>query len=300
MPDEILRTPEERFAALPDFPWQPRYLEVKGVRMARIDEGPQDAPPILLLHGEPSWSFLYRTMIPPLLAGGLRVIAPDLVGFGRSDKPADKRAYSYQSHIDWLGGLIKALDLQNVMLFCQDWGGLLGLRLVGEMPERFARVCAANTNLPTGDDKLPAAFYVWRAFALYAPFLPIGRIVASGVVRGMKPEVRAGYDAPFPSAKYKAGARMFPALVPAHPNDPASAANRAAWEVLSKFDKPFLTLFGKHDPVTAGSHKYLQRRIPGANGQPHELIRGAGHFVQEDAGPELVEALLRWRELRAG
>jgi haloalkane dehalogenase len=296
MPDEILRTPEERFAALPGFPWQPRYLDVKGVRMARIDEGPQDAPPVLLLHGEPSWSFLYRTMIPPLLAGGLRVIAPDLVGFGRSDKPADKRAYTFQAHVDWLAGLVAALDLKDVLLFCQDWGGLLGLRLVGEQPERFSRVCASNTFLPTGDDSMPFAFKVWRAFALYTPVFPVGRIVASGVVRGMKPEVRAAYDAPFPSEKYKAGARMFPKLVPARPDDPASEKNRAAWESLRRFDKPFLTLFGKNDPITRGANKVLQARIPGAKDQPHELIRGAGHFIQEDAGPELVEALLRWRE----
>ena len=296
MPDLILRTPEERFVGLPDFPWQPKYLEVKGVRMARIDEGPPEAPVALLLHGEPSWSFLYRKMIPGLLAGGMRVVAPDLVGFGRSDKPADPRAYTYQAHVDWLSGLIAALDLKSVMLFCQDWGGLLGLRIVGEQPERFARVCASNTGLPTGDQAMPGAFKVWRAFALYSPWFPIGRIVQSGVVRGMTPAVRDAYDAPFPSAKYQVAARAFPRLVPTTPDDPASAPNRAAWETLKKFDKPFLTLFGKNDPITRGGNKYLQSLIPGCKDQPHELIRGAGHFIQEDAGPELTEALLHWRE----
>jgi haloalkane dehalogenase len=300
MPDRILRTPEERFTSLPGFAWQPRYLEVGGLRMARIDEGPQDAPVALLLHGEPSWSFLYRTMIPPLLEAGLRVVAPDLIGFGRSDKPADARAYTFQAHVDWLSGLVAQLGLERVILFCQDWGGLLGLRLLAAEPERFERACAANTFLPTGDERPAAAFRLWRAFALWSPVFPVGRIVASGVVRKLAPEVRAAYDAPFPSHEYKAGARAFPRLVPVRPDDPASAPNRAAWEALRHFDKPFLTLFGKHDPITRGADKVLQRRIPGAAGQPHELIRGAGHFLQEDAGPELVEALLRWREETPG
>ncbi len=294
MSDRILRTPEHRFAALPDFPWAPRYTDVDGLRLARIDEGPRDGRTVLLLHGEPSWSFLYRKMIPTLLDAGLRVVAPDLVGFGRSDKPADPRAYSYQSHVDWLRAHVRALDLTDVTVFCQDWGGLLGLRLAAEEGHRFARVCAANTFLPTGDERVPPAFHLWRAFATYTPVFPTGRIVASGCVRGMTSAVRAAYDAPFPSAVYEAGARAFPRLVPTRPDDPASAPNRRAWEALRAWEKPFLTLFGRNDPITRGADRKLQARIPGAKGQPHDSLRGAGHFLQEDVGPELAARLVAW------
>lgn len=294
MADRVLRTPEERFTSMPDFAWAPRYLDIEGVRVARIDEGPDDAPTMLLLHGEPSFSFLYRKMIPPLLAAGFRVVAPDLVGFGRSDKPFDRRAYSYQAHVDWMRGLVRALDLQGVTLFCQDWGGLIGLRLVAEEGDRFARVCAANTYLPTGDERVPRAFDVWRAFARYSPVFPVGRIVATGCARGLSREARAAYDAPFPDDAHKAGARMFPLLVPTRPDDPASAANRRAWEALRGWDKPFLTLFGKNDPITRGADRQLQARIPGGKGQPHEQLRGAGHFLQEDVGPELAAKLVAW------
>ena len=294
MSDRILRTPEHRFAALPDFPWAPRYTDVDGLRLARIDEGPRDGRTVLLPHGEPSWSFLYRKMIPTLLDAGLRVVAPDLVGFGRSDKPADPRAYSYQSHVDWLRAHVRALDLTDVTVFCQDWGGLLGLRLAAEEGHRFARVCAANTFLPTGDERVPPAFHLWRAFATYTPVFPTGRIVASGCVRGMTSAVRAAYDAPFPSAVYEAGARAFPRLVPTRPDDPASAPNRRAWEALRAWEKPFLTLFGRNDPITRGADRKLQARIPGAKGQPHDSLRGAGHFLQEDVGPELAARLVAW------
>jgi haloalkane dehalogenase len=294
MPDLILRTPDERFSSLPDFPWQPKYLDVQGVRIARIDEGPTDAPTVLLLHGEPSWSFLYRKMLPPLLAAGLRVIAPDLPGFGRSDKPADVRAYSYQAHLDWMRGLLVGLDLRDVTLFCQDWGGLIGLRLAAEEPGRFARLCASNTFLPTGDEHVPRLFTLWRAFARFTPIFPIGPIVGSGVVRKFPPEVRAAYDAPFPRERFKAGARAFPRLVPTRPDDPASAANRRAWEVLRAWQKPFLTLFAKNDPMTRGAERRFEQRIPGAQGQPHAVLRGAGHFIQEDVGAELSERLVQW------
>ncbi len=294
MSDAILRTPDARFAALPDFPWSPRTLDVGGLRVACIDEGPRDAAPVLLLHGEPSWSFLYRKMIPGLLAAGHRVVAPDLVGFGRSDKPADPRAYTYQAHVDWMRGVLVALDLQRVTLFCQDWGGLIGLRLAAEEGDRFARVCAGNTYLPTGDEKVPPAFHVWQAFARWTPVFPVGRIVGSGCVRGLSAEARAAYDAPFPTNRHKAGARVFPRLVPTRPDDPASAANRRAWEALRAWKKPFLTLFGKNDPITRGAEKRLQSRIPGAEGQPHDVLRGAGHFLQEDVGPELAAALVAW------
>ncbi len=293
MPDRVLRPPDERFASLPDFPYAPKYVDVEGLRVARVDEGPEGAPVVLLLHGEPSWSFLYRTMIPVLLERGLRVVAPDLVGFGRSDKPADMRAYSFQAHVDWMAGLLRALDLRNITLFCQDWGGLIGLRLVAET-DRFARACAANTYLPTGDERVPPAFHLWRAFARWTPVFPIGRIVASGCVRGMSRAARDAYDAPFPSEEHKAGARMFPRLVPTRPDDPASPANRRAWEALRAWDKPFLTLFGKNDPITRGAERMLQERIPGAAGQPHAILRGAGHFLQEDVGPELAARLASW------
>ena len=294
MTDAVLRTPDARFAALPDFPWSPKYLDVKGIRVARVDEGPADAPVMLLLHGEPSWSFLYRTMIPPLLEAGFRVVAPDLVGFGRSDKPADRGAYTYAAHVEWMRAVLVDLDLRGVTLFCQDWGGLIGLRLAAEEGHRFARVCAGNTYLPTGDERVPPAFHVWRAFARFTPVFPTGRIVKSGCVRGLAPEARAAYDAPFPSERYKAGARQFPLLVPTRPDDPASPANRRAWEALRNWEKPFLTLFGRNDPITRGAEKRLQSRIPGDAGQPHELLRGAGHFLQEDVGPELAQRLATW------
>lgn len=294
MADTALRTPDHRFASLPDFAWTPKYLDVGGLRVARIDEGPADAPVMLLLHGEPSWSFLYRKMIPSLLDAGFRVIAPDLVGFGRSDKPTDPRAYTYQAHVDWMRAVLTTLDLKGVTLFCQDWGGLIGLRLAAENGDRFARVCAANTYLPTGDEKVPPAFHVWRAFARWTPVFPTGRIVASGCVRGLSPEARAAYDAPFPSARYEAGARAFPALVPTRPDDPASDANRRAWDALRAWEKPFLTLFGRNDPITRGAEKRLQSRIPGAKDQPHDTLRGAGHFLQEDVGPELAARLIAW------
>lgn len=294
MSQEILRTPDARFASLPDFPYAPKYSEVEGLRIARVDEGDVDAPAVLLLHGEPSWSYLYRKMIPPLRAAGLRVIAPDLVGFGRSDKPSDPRAYTYAKHVAWMSAWLKDLDLRDVTLFCQDWGGLIGLRLVAEHPERFARVCAGNTFLPTGDEAFPAAFRVWRAFARWTPVFPIGRIVASGCARGMSPEVRAAYDAPFPTEAHKAGARVFPSLVPTRPDDPESPANRRAWESLVAFEKPFLTLFGRNDPITRGADRVLQSRIAGAKGQPHDTLRGAGHFLQEDVGPELAARLVGW------
>ncbi len=294
MADRILRTPDERFAKLTEFPWDPHYTEVGGVRIAYVDEGPRDAPTVLLLHGEPSWSFLYRKMIPGLAGAGLRAVAPDLVGFGRSDKPAERGAYTFQAHVDWMRGLLVALDLRDVTLFCQDWGGLIGLRLAAEEGERFARVCAANTFLPTGDERVPPAFHIWRAFARWTPVFPIGRIVGSGCVRGLSEAARAAYDAPFPDERYKAGARAFPLLVPTRPDDPASPANRRAWEALRAWKKPFLTLFGANDPITRGADRKLRERIPGTADQPHHTLRGAGHFLQEDVGPELAERLVAW------
>jgi len=288
---ELLRTPDERFASLPDFAFAPRYVELDGgLRVHYVDEG--SGPTVLLLHGEPSWAFLYRKMIPGLVAGGMRVVAPDLVGFGRSDKPASQHDYTYQTHVDWMAAFVDKLALANVTLFCQDWGGLIGLRLVAEDPERFARVVASNTFLPTGDTKPSDAFFAWQKFSQSVPEFPVGRIVAGACVRGLAPEAVAAYDAPFPEERYKAGARKFPLLVPTSPDDPASAANRAAWDRLRRFDKPFVTAFGDSDPITRGADKRLQREIAGAVGQPHITIERGGHFIQEDAGEQLTQIIV--------
>jgi haloalkane dehalogenase len=286
---ECLRTPDDRFATLPGYAFAPHYVEVDGLRVHYLDEGPRDGLPVLCLHGEPSWSYLYRKMVPGLVRAGLRVVAPDLVGFGRSDKPVMRESYTYQRHVDWMAGLLEALDLREATLFGQDWGGLIGLRLVAEHEDRFARVVAANTFLPTGERPLPDAFFDWQQYSQVIPDLPVGRIVAGGCVRPVPPEVRAAYDAPFPDERYKAGARQFPLLVPARPDDPAAASHRAAWERLRAFHKPFLTLFGDSDPITRGADRVLQSLVPGAEGQPHAVIERAGHFLQEDAGEEVAD-----------
>ncbi len=286
---EILRTPDDRFVALPGYDFAPSYVELGDLRMHYVDEGPPDGPIVLLLHGEPSWSYLYRKMIPGLVAAGLRVIAPDLIGFGRSDKPVDREDYTYQRHVDWTAAFIDRLALRNITLFCQDWGGLIGLRLVAEDSPRFARVVASNTFLPTGDQPPPAAFFTWRSFSQTALELPVGRIIANGCARRPSEDVIAAYDAPYPDERYKAGARQFPLLVPAHADDPASPANRAAWTKLREFTRPFLTAFGDTDPITRGADMLLQVAIPGAEGQPHSTIEQGGHFVQEDAGEQLAD-----------
>ena len=293
-----VRTPDERFAALPDFPWSPRYLEVPAgdgsapLRVAYIDEGPRAAPVVLMLHGEPSWSFLYRHVIRAVVDAGLRAVAPDLVGFGRSDKPTDRAVYTYAAHAAWLRAFLDAADLRAITLVCQDWGGLLGLRLVGEDPDRFARVVAANTFLPTGDTKMSSAFFAWRQFSQTVPVFPAGRIVAGAVIRGLAPEVLAAYDAPFADEDAKAGARAFPTLVPVDPDDPACAANLLAWDGLTRFTRPVLTVFGDSDPITRGADAIMQARVPGAAGQPHAVLARAGHFLQEDVGPELAAAVI--------
>jgi haloalkane dehalogenase len=288
---KILRTPEERFANLSDFPYVPHYTEVGGLRIAYIDEGPRAAPVVLLMHGEPSWSYLYRKMIPVLLQAGYRVLAPDLVGFGRSDKPARKADYSYLNHVQWMKAWMECVDLQQVTLFCQDWGSLIGLRMVAELPDRFARIVLANGGLPTGTTETPRAFRIWRAFAVYSPWFPIGRIVKSGCALGLTPQEVAAYDAPFPSRKYKVAARLFPTFVPTTPQDPERQNNERAWEFFKQCQKPFLTLFSNRDPVTRGGHKMWQKLVPGAQGQPHAVTRGAGHFLQEDKGQEVAQAI---------
>ena len=295
---DALRTPDERFADLPDFPWTPRYTELDGLRMAHVEDG--SGPPVLMLHGEPTWSFLYRKMIPGIAAAGLRAVAPDLIGFGRSDKPATLGDYSYRRHVDWLVAWIEALDLTGITLFCQDWGSLLGLRIAAEHPDRFARIVVGNGFLPIADRPAPPAFRAWRAFARYTPVFPTGRIVQAGTVRRLAAAERAAYDAPFPSERYKQGARAFPRLVPTDPDDPAVPANRRAWEALGAWDKPFLTAFGKKDPILGWADRLLQRHVPGASGQPHRELRHAGHFLQEDAGEELAEIVAEFVAATAG
>ncbi|MFF0633085.1 haloalkane dehalogenase [Nocardia sp. NPDC004151] len=291
-----LRTPDDRFADLPDFDFEPHYIDVAAgdgsatrLRLHYLDEGPRDGDVVLLLHGEPSWSFLYRTMIPVLVKAGLRCIAPDLIGFGRSDKPADRADYTYARHVEWMReALFDHLNLTGITLVCQDWGGLIGLRLVAEHPGRFARVVVANTGLPTGDAKLTDAFAAWQRFSQETPAFPVGGIIAGGCRTTLSPEVVAAYDAPFPDETFKAGARAFPLLVPTRPDDPAAPANRAAWEQLARFEKPVLTAFSDGDPITAGGHRPFQEKVPGAAGQTHTTITDAGHFLQEDRGPELA------------
>ncbi len=293
-----LRTPDDRFTGLPDFDFAPHYAEVAdptggdALRVAYLDEGPEDADPVVLLHGEPSWSFLYRRVIPGLVAAGHRAIAPDLVGFGRSDKPTPRSQYTYARHVEWVRELLfERLGLSGVTLFGQDWGSLVGLRLVGEHPERFARVAIGNGGLPTGDRPPGEAFLAWREFSQSAPELPVGAIVNGGCTSDLAPEVVAAYDAPFPDESFKEGARQFPALVPAAPDDPAHDANAAAWATLAAFDRPFLCCFSDSDPITRGGDRRFRELVPGARDREHVTIEGAGHFLQEDRG-ELLGAVL--------
>ncbi|GAA0308171.1 haloalkane dehalogenase [Sphingomonas oligophenolica] len=287
----VLRTPDERFAALADYPFAPHYLTITDadgtdLRIHYIDEGPRDAPPVLLMHGEPSWSYLYRKFVPALVAKGHRVIAPDLIGFGKSDKPAARTDYSYERHVAWMRDWLTALDLRHITLFCQDWGGLIGLRLVAAFPDRFARLVVANTGLPTGTG-FSEGFNAWLAFSQNVPQFPAGGIVKGGVVRDLTPAEIAAYDAPFPDERYKEGARQFPTLVPITPEHASVAENKAAWAVLETFDKPVLTAFSDSDAITRGGEKAFIDRVPGASGQPHVIIRQAGHFLQEDKPEEL-------------
>lgn len=298
MQTKILRTPDERFANLPGYDFPPNYAQVgadQALRMHYVAAGPADGPLVLLLHGEPSWSYLYRKMIPVFAEAGCRVIAPDLIGFGKSDKPADIDVYTYQQHLDWLRELLfDRLDLKDITLFCQDWGGLLGLRLVAEHPDRFARVAAGNTFLPTGDQAPGEDFLKWQNFSQKTKRLPVAKIIKSSCVTPLSDDVLAAYGAPFPEEEYKAAARKFPALVPVSPDDPAAEPNRKAWESLKKFEKPFLCCFSDSDPITRGGDVVFRRYIPGAKQQPHTTIQQAGHFLQEDKGEEIASYVLKW------
>jgi len=294
---EALRTPEERFADLPDYPFEPNYAEIRDgeggtLRVHYLDEGPADAAPVLLVHGEPSWSYLYRHMVPILVNAGHRVVVPDLVGFGRSDKPTRQTDYSYARHVAWLSELVfDHLDLRDATFFGQDWGGLLGLRLVADEPDRFARVVIGNSGLPTGHGPASEAFLRWQRFSQTTPVFPVGDLVGRACTTELSAAVVAAYDAPFPDDTFKAGARIFPSFVPTNPDDPETAPNQAAWRVLEAFQKPFLCAFSDSDPVTAGGDAPFLAKVPGAQGRQHPTIVGAGHFLQEDAGPELAAVI---------
>ncbi len=331
---EILRTPDDRFRNLPGYDFEPHYTEVPGpegrtLRIHHLDEGPPTGEVVLCLHGEPTWSYLYRKMIPVFRDAGLRTLAPDFVGFGRSDKPARREDYTYQRHVDWMSAWLEQNDVKGATLVCQDWGGLIGLRLVAEIPDRFARVVVANTGLPTGDqfpkdaveavrklyDEIPVLsfndlagamgggadlpgppFLVWRKFSANTPDLPVSGLVARTVEaaagRPLPDGVVAAYGAPFPDARYKAGAVEFPSLVPVFPDDPAAPANQRAWKRLCAWDKPFLTAFSDSDPITAGGDLRFQENVPGARAQPHTIIKGGSHFLQEDKGEEFAEVVV--------
>ena len=290
---EVFRTPDAAFDRCPDFSWEPAYAEVTDpdggtLRVAYVDVGPADGPVALLLHGEPSWSFLYRHVIAALTERGIRCVAPDMVGFGRSDKPVQHSDYTFARLVEWTRELVfDHLDLREVTLVGQDWGGLIGLRLAAEHPDRFAGVVAANTGLPTGDFDMPEIWWQFRHAVEKADVLDVGRLVAAGCVRPMADDVRAAYDAPYPEERAKAGPRVLPTLVPTRPDDPASAANRAAWEVLSTSDLPFLLAFSDSDPITGAMAPIMRKLIPGTRGLEHPTIAHAGHFLQEDAGTEL-------------
>ena len=290
----VLRTDDERFAELPDFPYEPAYARVDGLRMAYVTAGPADGPVALLLHGEPSWSFLYRKVMPVLADAGIRSVAPDLIGFGRSDKPA-AAAHTYAAHVEWVRALaFDALDLRDVTVVGQDWGGLIGLRLAAEHESRVARIVAANTGLPTGEHAMPAVWWEFRKAVEKAETLDIGRFVQAGCRTRLSDEVRAAYDAPFPTEDHKVAARAMPGLVPVSLDDPAAPANLAAWQTLRRWHKPFLCAFSDGDPITGAMAPVLRAHIPGAAGIDHPTIEGAGHFLQEDAGERLGEEIARF------
>mgnify|MGYP003627935892 FL=1 len=290
---KVIRTPENRFENLEDYGFQSNYIAVEdGLRLHYLDEGNENNPTVLLLHGEPSWSYLYRKMIP-ILSNNFRVIAPDLIGFGKSDKFVNQQDYSYQKHIDWISTFIKKLNLKNIILFCQDWGGLIGLRIITEMNTRFDMVVASNTTLPTGKIPMPESFLQWREYSQHSSGFNIGKVIDMGTIQPLSEKVYEAYNAPFPTEYYKAGARIFPTLVPINQDDPESIKNLKAWEKLKSWNKPFLTIFGDKDHIMFGAEKALQKLVPGANGQSHKILN-AGHFIQEEKGKELAELLIEF------
>lgn len=291
---KILRTPESAFINIIDFPFKENYHTTSdGLRVHYLDEGNKKHPVVLLLHGEPSWSFLYRSMIPKLIAAGLRVVAPDLVGFGKSDKPAAQSDYTYAKHIDWMQEVLDHLELKNINMFIQDWGGLIGLRLLTSNPDNFATVVAANTMLPTGSVTPPKAFLDWQNFAATSPKFDVATVLQMATTTTLSEDIVAAYNAPFPTEEHKAGARVFPALVPTTENDPESENNKKAWGVLTQWIKPFLCLFSDQDPITKGGDQVFQKLVPGTKDQDHQTISG-GHFLQEDSGPEIATLMVQF------
>lgn len=291
---QVLQTPESCFDNLPGYTFKAHYTQIaENLQMHYVDEYSDNATEtVLMLHGEPSWSFLYRKMIPLIAQAGHRAVAPDLIGFGKSDKPSKQKDYSYKNHLEWVKAFIEALDLRNITLFCQDWGGLIGLRLAAENPDKFKRIVASNTFLPTGDIKMPESFVQWKQFSQTVPEFPVGHIIQRATTTNLSDEVVAAYNAPFPDESYKAGARAFPTLVPDYAQSPESEANRNAWKVLQQWKKPFLTCFGDSDPITKGADKFFQQMVPGAKGQAHTTIVDGGHFIQEDKGEELAQIVI--------
>lgn len=293
---KVLRTPEERFDSLTDYPFESKYVEIPNqwgprLRIHYVDQGEPGAPVVVMLHGEPTWSFEYRSLIPPFVRSGFRVLAPDLVGFGRSDKPARIEDYTYERMVDWMAAWFDAVDPRGVTLVVHGWGGLIGLRVLTRNVRRFARVIAINTGLPTGKQQMSAEFATWQLMARNMPVLPIGNVINGACFVDLKQEVVAGYDAPFPDESYKSGARALPLLIPLHPDDPSGAENRAAWKSLRRFKKPFMTAFSYMDPMSAGTEDLFKNAVPGAIGQPHTRLRQAGHFVTEDRPDRLVKVI---------
>ncbi|MHA1727995.1 MAG: haloalkane dehalogenase [Promethearchaeota archaeon] len=295
---KLLRTPDERFKNLLDYPFKPNYAEIDedgtSIRIHYVDEGTKDAEPVLLMHGEPSWSYLYRHMIPLIVDAGYRVIAPDLVGFGKSDKPIEIGDHTYRRHVKWITQLIEGLDLKKITMFCQDWGSLIGLRVASENSERFNRIVLSNGGIPTGAEKMSEAFMNWRKISRTVDPWPVGRFIQGGTVSKLSDDVIAGYEAPFPDETYKAGARILPSLVPISNDDPEYEANTRATEVFKNWKKPFLTAFSDSDPVTKGGGRFFQEHVPGAKEQKHTTVKKAAHFVQEDKGPECAEIIIEF------
>ncbi|MCX6262743.1 MAG: haloalkane dehalogenase [Bacteroidia bacterium] len=293
--ERIFSTPEFRFTGLKDYPFQSHFIRINNLQLHYIDEGPINARPVLLLHGVPAWSYLYRHLITDIVKTDIRVVAPDMIGFGKSDKPGEAKYHTYQSHVEWITEFINLLNLKEITLFCHDWGSLIGLRIVAQHPDLFARIIISNGMLPTGEFKINHVFKLWKYFARYSPIIPVDLVIEAGTLRRLDLDERKAYRAPFPSSKYKAAIRALPSRVPISPEDPESVINKTLWESLSRWNKPFLTVFSNHDPITNGGDIYMQKRIPGAIGQNHVRL-DAGHFIQEDIFEELAEIIIRFHK----